>query len=208
MDQALSNKFVVGVTGGIGSGKSAVCQRFEQLGITCIDADRVAREVVEPHSFALLKIQQHFGQNIILADGKLDRTQLRAIIFNQPDEKRWLESLLHPIINTETQHQIESATSNYVIYTSPLLFETKQYKTVDRVLVIDVPVELQISRTEERDNINTELVKSILSSQASRSDRLTIADDVIVNDKSIDDLYLQVDQLHKLYLDLATYHDQ
>ncbi|GAB2189095.1 dephospho-CoA kinase [Sessilibacter sp. MAH1] len=203
MAEQKSRKFVVGVTGGIGSGKSAACSRFEQLGIVCVDADIVARQVVEPNSPALSQIQQHFGDDIILFDGTLNRARLRAIIFEYPDEKVWLESLLHPLIKTETQAQIDRANSRYVIYTSPLLFETQQHNIVDRVLVIDVPEEVQLERTQSRDNISLALARSILANQASRAQRLSIADDVIINDQGLDYLYHQVDDLHQRYLKLS-----
>ncbi len=198
--------FVVGLTGGIGSGKSAASRRFEQLGITAVDADVISREVVEPGSQALQAIEQRHGKGILLDDGSLDRAALRQKIFSSPEEKAWLESLLHPLIADETLRQLESANSPYVLFVSPLLVESGQKVLCQRLLVIDVPEDLQIERTMNRDNNPRDQVERIMSSQASREQRLAMADDVICNDRDLKYLEQEVDVLHHRYLSLATEH--
>lgn len=195
--------FVVGVTGGIGSGKTVATDRFAALGITIVDADVASRTVVEPGSSALQKISEHFGSQILQRDGSLDRAALRHIIFSDVAEKSWLEQLLHPLIAIEIQNQLHSATSPYVIFVSPLLIESKQNGFCDRVLVIDAPEEVQLQRTMQRDNNNAEQVQRIIASQASREFRRQHADDVIENTGSIDYLTQQVAALHARYLQLA-----
>ena len=195
--------FVVGVTGGIGSGKSAATAAFSQLGIDIVDADIVSRQVVEPGTPALQKIAEHFGPAILLADGMLDRAQLRAIIFKDQSAKVWLEQLLHPLIAIETQRQLRQVQSSYAVFVSPLLTETAQKNFCDRILVIDIPEELQLLRTVARDNNDADQVRRIIASQASRSLRLQYASDVIENTGTLQQLTQQVLELHHLYLDLA-----
>lgn len=195
--------FVVGLTGGIGSGKTAVSDRFKAKGITVVDADVVSREVVEPGTPALQKIADHFGQDILLADGTLNRAALRARIFNDNAEKKWLEQLLHPLIGAEIFNQLSAASGPYVIFVSPLLIETAQRQLAERILVVDVPVEIQLTRTMTRDNNDEAQVKAIIATQASREQRLAKADDVIVNDRGLEHLDAEVERLHQLYLDLA-----
>lgn len=195
--------FVVGVTGGIGSGKTAATARFAALGITIVDADIASRIVVEPGSSALQKIAEHFGPAILLADGSLNRAALRQIIFADPSEKAWLEQLLHPLIAAEIRRQLETADSPYVIFVSPLLTESNQHKLCDRILVIDVPEDLQLQRTMQRDNNDAAQVQRIIASQASRQHRLQYADDIIENTGSLEYLSEQVAALHARYLELA-----
>ena len=195
--------YVIGLTGGIGSGKSAVSERFEKLGIAVVDADVVAREVVEPGKPALSTIADHFGENILTPEGALDRPQLRQKVFANLDEKKWLEELLHPLIFEEIINQISNSTSDYSILVSPLLFETGQSSLCDRNIVVDVPEEIQLERTMKRDNNSEEQVKAIMAAQASREQRLEQADDVIINDASLEKLDTEVEQLHKKYLALA-----
>ena len=185
--------FIVGLTGGIGSGKTAVSDRFKTHGITVVDADVVSREVVALGSPCLAEIRQHFGTDILLADGTLNRAKLREKIFANAEDKQWLESLLHPAIANETARQIGEAKSDYVLFVSPLL-------------VVDVPVETQVSRTVSRDNNSAEQVQRIIASQASREQRTEKADDIIVNDKSLAELQEATDALHHRYLDLAKQH--
>ncbi|MEM8499545.1 MAG: dephospho-CoA kinase [Pseudomonadota bacterium] len=194
---------VVGVTGGIGSGKSAVTDRFAQREICVVDADLAARLVVEPGKPALKEIGEHFGLHLISGDGSLDRAALRKIVFSSSEERLWLEQLTHPLIGEEIVHQIQSSQSPYTIFVSPLLIETSQHALTDRILLVDVPVELQVQRTMARDNNSEEQVLAIIASQASRDDRLARADDVIVNDKDLAHLDRRVAQLHKFYLQLA-----
>jgi dephospho-CoA kinase len=193
---------IVGVTGGIGSGKSEVTRRFQALGIHVVDADQVAREVVELNSPALEAITLHFGKNILTTNGTLDRAKLRSIIFSNPAEKTWLEQLLHPIINSEITRQLQAAKSIYAILVSPLLLETKQDKLVDRVLVVDASEASQIDRAQKRDASTIEHIQAIMSSQMSRNERREKADDLIENNGDMLALDLQVKNMHKKYLTL------
>ncbi len=194
---------IVGLTGGIGSGKTLVSDYFKSLGITVVDADVVSREVVEPGTEALEKIAAHFGPDILTIDGELNRRALRDIIFNSPEQKQWLESLLHPLIGMETIRQLQASQSPYTIFVSPLLIEIGQYKMTDRILVVDAPESLQIKRTSQRDNTSEESVQAIMETQASRNKRLEMANDVILNDGDMDSLRQKIDALHKTYLSLA-----
>ena len=194
---------VLGLTGGIGSGKTAASDYFKSLGITIVDADEVSRQVVEPGTPALDQIAAHFGAEVLNGDQSLDRRALREIVFNQPKEKKWLEQLLHPLIGMETFRQLQTSQSPYTIFVSPLLIEIGQDKMTQRILVIDAPESEQVSRTVNRDDTDAESVKSIMSSQASRTRRLEKADDVLLNDGSLQDLREKVEVLHQTYLQLA-----
>lgn len=195
--------FIVGLTGGIGSGKTAVSDLFAELQIAIVDADVCARVVVEPGRPALEKIRQHFGDSIVLADGNLDRAALRQRVFSNAEEKVWLETLLHPLIGEEIMHQLQAAASPYVLFVSPLLVESKQNLICDRVIVVDVPEELQIERTAVRDDNDAEQVKRIMASQTDRETRLAAASDVIENLHGFDHLEEQVAILHQRFLQLA-----
>lgn len=194
---------VIGVTGGIGSGKTAATDRFQALGITVVDADLASRVVVEPGRPALQAIAEHFGPGVIAPDGTLDRRALREIVFANPEERQWLERLTHPLIGEEILRQIQASRSPYTILASPLLLESGQSRLVNRVLVIDVPEELQVARTTVRDNTHAEGVKAIIAAQMKREERLARADDVIVNDGTLEDLHAAVDALHQHYLEMA-----
>ncbi len=194
---------VIGVTGGIGSGKTAATDRFQALGITVVDADLASRIVVEPGRPALQAIAEHYGQDLIAADGTLNRRALREIVFSNPDERKWLERLTHPLIAEEILHQIQTSQSPYTILASPLLLESGQSRMAQRVLVIDVPEELQITRTASRDNTDAGSVKAIIAAQMKRKERLAKADDIIVNDKTLTELHTAVDALHQQYLEMA-----
>ncbi|HJN50363.1 MAG: dephospho-CoA kinase [Pseudomonadales bacterium] len=195
--------FVVGLTGGIGSGKTAVTDRFTQLGILVVDADVASRVVVEPGQPALDSIKDHFGAAIILKDGNMDRALMREIVFKDPGEKTWLEQLLHPLINEQIERDLEASTTPYSMLVSPLLIEIGQTRFTHRVLVVDVPVEVQIQRTVARDNNSEEQVRAIINAQLSREARLEEADDVIVNDGDFAKLDLDINGLHDQYLQLA-----
>lgn len=195
--------FVVGVTGGIGSGKTAATNCFFELGIDIVDADLTARVVVEPGTSALRSIAEHFGTAILQADGNLDRAALRKIIFQQPEAKQWLEQLLHPLIGEEIRRQLHNASSPYVILVSPLLVESTQKAFCNRILVVDVPEDIQLQRTISRDNNDAEQVRRIIASQASRAQRLEHAEDVIENTGSLDELRAKVEEIHTRYLQLA-----
>ncbi len=194
---------IVGLTGGIGSGKSEVSRRFTALGIEVIDADEIAREVVIPGKPALTEITEHFGKHLLTPNGDLDRPRLREIIFKDPDEKRWLESLLHPQINALIRERLQAASSPYAILASPLLLETKQDQLVDRVLVVDASEEQQIARASRRDTNRVEQIKAIMATQSNREARLARADDVIDNDGELSALDAQLIELHQRYLHLA-----
>lgn len=196
-------KLTIGLTGGIGSGKSEACRLFQARGVTVVDADIVAREVVEPGRPALQIISEHFGQDILEADKSLNRQKLRQTIFSDPTEKKWLEELLHPIINLEIRRQIAAAGQPYVILASPLLLETKQFQLVDRILVIDASEELQIERASKRDNNNEAQIKAIMQTQLSRQERRARANDIIENHGDIAELDEQVENLHQIYLELS-----
>ncbi|OCG60361.1 MULTISPECIES: dephospho-CoA kinase [unclassified Gilliamella] len=192
--------YVVALSGGIASGKSTIANLFAKLGVPVIDADIIARQVVQVGSDALNQIVKHFSQEILLANGELDRSQLREIIFNNDHERLWLNHLLHPIIQQETQKQIARQNSTYVIWVVPLLIENNLHTLADRVLIIDAPISLQLARLIERDNISQSLAKKMIGSQVSLQKRLSYADDIIVNDDNFTSLTVQVDQLHQQYL--------
>ena len=191
---------IIGLTGGIGSGKTAVSDSFEQLGIVIVDADLASRVVVEKGKPCLKEISKHFGSDILSHSGELDRAKLREIIFKSKEEKDWLESLLHPAIAKQIQDELSDSSSPYTILVSPLLLETNQKDFCTKVLVVDVPIETQIERTLKRDGVSEEQVQSIIKAQISRQDRLNQADEVIVNDGSLEDLKLAVDALHKKFI--------
>ncbi|MEI8644442.1 dephospho-CoA kinase [Pseudoalteromonas sp. Hal040] len=192
--------WVLGLTGGIGSGKSAVSAMFEEFGIPVVDADIVAREVVEPGSLGLKKITEHFGDEILTSNGTLDRAKLRAIIFADESQKQWLNSLLHPLIRETMLSQLNQATSHYVILVAPLLFENGLEKYCNHTLLIDVPVDVQITRTTARDNISDELAKQIIASQMSRADKKQKAGDILDNNRPLIEVKADVQKLHKKYL--------
>ncbi len=194
--------WVLGLTGGIGSGKTAVADRFASLGVHVVDADQAARWVVEPGRPALLQIVERFGKGVLLQSGELNRAELRQRIFVDPAERQWLEKLLHPLIRAEVAQQLALADSSYAIMVSPLLIESGQYRQVGRVLVVDVPESLQIVRTTARDQASEEQVRAILSAQVQREERLKHADDVLVNDRDLSWLGVEVERLHRFYLTL------
>ncbi|QAX81774.1 dephospho-CoA kinase [Candidatus Pseudomonas adelgestsugas] len=194
--------WILGLTGGIGSGKSAAAQHFLSLGIDHVDADHAARWVVKPGQPALTSIAAYFGDDVLLPDGQLNRAALRTLIFGAPEKRRWLEALLHPLISEEIRSHLARAQSPYVILVSPLLIELGQYKMTQRILVIDAPQSLQIQRTMQRDGASEQQVHEILQAQSSRKDRLNHADDVLVNDQDLSWLHGEVERLHYFYLTL------
>lgn len=197
------SRLVIGITGGIGSGKTAVSDRFKALGVTVVDADVAARAVVEPGRPALAAIAEHFGDEVIHPDGSLDRAELRRKVFADPEERRWLEKLTHPLINEYLREELDKAESPYAILVSPLLAETGQSRFCHRVLVVDVPEEVQIQRTMARDDNDEAQVRRIIKAQASREERLALADDVIVNDRGLEALDEEVARLHQIYMEMA-----
>lgn len=194
------SQFWVGLTGGIGSGKSTVAEEFVRLGVQQVDADIVARQVVAPGTEALDTIVQQFGNAVRSSDGQLDRARLRQIVFSDEAAKTWLNQLLHPLIRQEMLRQLSEATSPYVLLVAPLLLENKLDQLVDTVLVVDVSEQTQITRTSERDGSPIPLVQSIMAAQCSRQQRLARANYVISNEGSIEALQAKVAELHRNFL--------
>ncbi|AJF71696.1 MULTISPECIES: dephospho-CoA kinase [Raoultella] len=197
-------RYTVALTGGIGSGKSTVADAFSHLGVNVIDADVIARQVVEPGTPALLAIAARFGQQMINDDGTLNRRSLRERIFAHAEDKTWLNALLHPLIQQETRRQMQAASSPYVLWVVPLLVENNLVANADRVLVVDVAKETQIARTILRDRVSREHAERILAAQATREQRLAAADDVIENMGPPDAIASDVARLHEKYLMLAS----
>lgn len=194
--------WILGLTGGIGSGKSAATDHFIKLGVDVVDADHASRWVVEPGRPALAQIAEHFGPHILLNDGQLNRAALREVIFQNSEQRRWLEALLHPLIGEEIRKHLANAKSPYAILVSPLLIESGQHQLTQRILLIDVPQQLQVARTLSRDSVTEAQVQAILQAQASREQRLQKADDVLCNDRDLGWLKGEVERLHQFYLSL------
>ncbi|MFM5020216.1 dephospho-CoA kinase [Aeromonas rivipollensis] len=197
--------YVVAITGGIGSGKTTVANQFAALGIEVVDADLIAREVVEPGTPALAAIASHFGPGILDEQGRLDRRALRERIFSDPAAKSWLNALLHPIIRSEMLRQCAATNSPYCLLVVPLLVENRLTELADRVLVIDVDEATQIERTCRRDGVSLEQAQAILASQANRSERLAMADDVLDNQSgTTETIRERILALHETYLAFAS----
>tara|TARA_B110000902_G_scaffold57058_1_gene66613 strand:+ start:577 stop:1212 length:636 start_codon:yes stop_codon:yes gene_type:complete len=202
------SNYVIGISGGIGSGKTTVTDLFAKYGIEVIDADVIARQVVEPGSPALKAIVNKFGQFVLnesggSSSGTLDRAKLRNLVFNNIETKNWLNQLLHPAIRQQMLLQTKQAKSAYCLLSVPLLVESKLYEQVDRVVIVDVDEQTQLQRTLLRDKTNEQQILAIMSAQATRQQRLAVADDIIDNNGKADDLAEQVAQLHKKYLQIA-----
>lgn len=196
-------QYIVALTGGIGSGKSTVAEAFAAKGAALIDADVIARQVVAPGSSALEAIHQRFGAAVIRPDGTLDRAALRARVFSAGGETAWLNGLLHPLIRHETEQQFAQMTGPYILWVVPLLVENALHTRANRVLVVDVPLDTQIARTRQRDDVSEEQVQRILAAQATRAQRLALADDIIDNSGRPDQLAERVAHLHQCYVALA-----
>ena len=194
---------IIGLTGGIGSGKSTAAERFRHLGVPVIDADAIARELAQPGQAGFAAIVDHFGPEILDETGHIDRRRLREIVFRDPAAKRALETILHPLVRREMQDQAARLTADYCIFMIPLLFESGQDALVDRVLVIDAPEHLQRQRTRQRDGVDEQQVQRIMAQQIDRQTRLSLADDVIHNSGDMDQLHAAVDALHRRYQRLA-----
>ena len=192
------SEYVVGLTGGIGSGKTTVSDIFADLGIVVADSDVVARDIVKPGRAAHSAIRQRFGKSILLADQSLDRVKLREIIFSSIEERRWLESQTHGPIMQELKDIVSSATSPYAILV--LSAGSGRSPLIQRMLVVDVPAEVQITRVRQRDNNSIEQVEAIMGSQPTREERFAWADDIIENNGTLDELKARVDSLHRVYL--------
>lgn len=191
---------IVGITGGIGSGKSALTRYLEARGITVVDADLASRVVVEPGRPALAAIAGHFGEAVLRPDGSLDRAALRKRVFEDPQERRWLEALTHPLIGEEIENQLAASTSPYTVLSSPLLLEGGQSRWADLVVVVDVPVEMQVARTMARDDNDEAQVRRIVAAQMDREERLARADIVVDNSGSLAELEAQAETLHRRLL--------
>ena len=198
----------IGLTGGIGSGKSVVAQSFAGLGVPVIDADAIARKLVEPGQPALEKIKELLGNQFIGADGRLDRTKLREHVFASPGERRILESIIHPLVYDVIQEEVSRLKTPYCIIVIPLLIEANQQSLVDRILVVDASEEICIERVMLRDNTTDEAAKQILAAQLDRKTRIGHADDVITNEGNLESVTDQVAQLHQKYLALAALQGQ
>lgn len=196
--------WVLGVTGGIGSGKTTVTNLFAAYGIVVVDADLIARSVMEPGSTALTAVSERYGPEALLADGNLNRRWLRERVFSDPAEKTWLNQLTHPLIRQQLLEQLEQAGSPYVILSAPLLIENQLTTLCDRVLVVDVSPAIQRERASARDQVSAEQVDAIMRAQASQQERRAAADDIIDNDGPQQELAPQVQHLHELYLKLAS----
>ena len=198
----MSKPWVLGLTGGIGSGKSAAADAFVALGIEAIDADHAARWVVAPGRPALEHIVDRFGDDVLQADGQLNRAALREHIFAEPEQRQWLEGLLHPLIRAEIKQFLAAAQSPYAILVSPLLIESGQHQIVQRVLVVDVPAEVQLTRALQRDQVSEAQLRAIMQVQLKRDERLQYADDVLCNVADKAALQQEVARLHDYYLTL------
>lgn len=197
--------FAVGLTGGIGSGKSTVADLFAKRGVTLVDTDVIAHRITAPRGLAMPSIATEFGPSFVTTDGSLDRARMRALVFSDDNARKRLEAITHPLIRAETERQRQQAPGPYVIVVVPLLVESGSWKTrVNRVLAVDCSVETQIARVMRRNAFTREQVLAIIARQATREARLAAADDVIVNDnRSLEELDVDVDQLHRTYVSLA-----
>ncbi|SBT19008.1 Dephospho-CoA kinase [Marinomonas gallaica] len=195
---------LIGLTGGIGSGKSTAALLFEELGIEFVDADNIAREVVQPGERCLKQIHDHFGCQILHSDGSLNRSALREIIFQNPDERIWLESVTHPAIRKRLIHHIDSMKGTYALLVHPLLFETSQHTLCQYTIALNVPRSLQLDRVVARDNNSKTQVERILDTQLSNEDRCSRADFILENTGNSADLSVKVSMLHNKLITLLT----
>ena len=199
----MGRRLLIGLTGGIASGKSTVAQRFMDLGVPVIDADAAAREVVAPGKPGLQQVIDRFGSRVVAENGELDRRALREIVFSDPDARRDLEAILHPLIRTDMDRNAAAAVGPYIVMAIPLLIEGGSRDRVDRILVVDVDEAVQLQRVMARDHCSSEQAQAILASQAPRTARLAAADDVLPNGGTVTELRQAVDALHQQYLRLA-----
>jgi dephospho-CoA kinase len=199
----MGRRLRIGLTGGIASGKSTVAQRFAELGISVVDADVAARDVVAQGTPGLVQVIERFGPSVVAENGDLDRRVLRQLIFDDPGARQDLEGILHPLIRAAMEHRAEAAVGPYVVMAIPLLVESGSRGRVDRILVVDTDEAVQLQRVQARDGGSLEQARAILASQASRAARLAAADDVILNTGTVSDVRQAVDRLHANYLRLA-----
>ncbi|MFZ6872573.1 dephospho-CoA kinase [Undibacterium sp. Di27W] len=200
----MAGNFSLGLTGGIGSGKTTIANMFGELGAALIDTDLIAHQLTTPDGLAIPAIRNQFGAEFITADGAMDRAAIRQLVFANPEQKHKLEAILHPLIRAETERQASITSGDYRIFIVPLLVESGNWRNrVDRILVVDCDEETQISRVMSRNQLNREQVQAIMRNQARRQDRLNAADDVIVNDGDLKNIRAEVLRLHQQYVQLA-----
>ena len=204
----MTTPFRIALTGGIGTGKTTVSSIFHQFGVPIIDSDLIARDIVKPGGNTLTKILDVFGTDIVSIDGNLDRKKLRTIIFNNKQEKTKLEEILHPAIYNEISNRIRQVDFPYCIIVIPLLIETNATKRYDRILLVDVPEEIQIERAAKRDNATVDSIQLIITSQSTRTEKLKYADDFIDNNVEMDSLKNSVHELHQQYMDLSAQNNE
>lgn len=196
--------YCVGLTGGIGCGKSTVTQMFEALGATIIDTDAISHSLTQPNAPSLKQIAQQFGPEFISSEGELDRAKLRALIFSNPAQKTKLESILHPLIETQVRNELRHCQGSYALIVVPLLFETSHYlPLIQRKLVVDCDERSQITRTAARSHLPETEIRTIMAQQLSRQDRLKLADDILRNEANLDSLREAVEVLHQQYMTFA-----
>lgn len=200
------SNYIVGVSGGIGSGKSTVAEGFARRGAAVVDTDHVAHALTASQGAAMAPIRQVFGDEVIAADGALDRAVMRRRVFADPAERQRLEAILHPLIRQESHRQCAAATAPYVLLLIPLLAETQvasPYEFLDRILIVDCSEATQVSRVMQRNGLGEAEVRAIMATQADRSRRLALADDIVVNEGERESLQTQIDALHQRYQELA-----
>jgi dephospho-CoA kinase len=203
VNTAVSHPLCIGLTGGIGSGKTTATNIFSELGVPIIDADAISHTVVEKGQPALKTIAETFGNDLIDEDGQLRRDRLRQIVFDDSQARMKLESIIHPLVYVEIKRQVSHVSFPYYILSSPLLLESKSKYKIDRVVVIDVPESMQIERASQRDNLEARDIQKVIDSQSNRNKRVSQADDVLMNDKDLSSLRNNIELLHKKYLKLA-----
>jgi dephospho-CoA kinase len=204
MSNTAKIRFSVGLTGGIGSGKSTVADMFAARGAAVIDTDLIAHQVTSEHGVAMAAIRAQFGDEFVMPNGAMDRSKMRELVFSDPEAKIKLERIVHPLIRSATETAAAQAQGAYLMFVVPLLVESKTWKErVSRVLVIDCPEELQVLRVQKRNGLNEEQVRAIMSSQVSRAARVAAADDILLNDRDAAALGPQVDRLHAMYASMA-----
>ena len=202
-DRLMNSGYVVGLTGGIGCGKTTISNEFKRLGITIIDADEIARDVVAPGSEGLEAIIKHFGPEIVQSDGYLNRAKLRSIVFAEPEKTQWLNDLLHPQIRAQILAELSASVSSYTILSVPLLLENGMQTLCNRILVVDILPEQQLQRVLARDQSEPATIKRIMTAQIDRKKRLSLADDIIDNSGQPSESIEQVQKLHQIYTKLT-----